>query len=186
MPWQEPINLAKRTDLKAAIAIGLDESFTSLRESLTDLEDRQAWAFPIEGRNSIAWIALHAMQNLDLHAYFTLYFLINDDQPHRNLTTDWGAYPNIGYGDEPSPSDELPTVSELIDLLNRIESNANQVLDQLSSDDLQRPVQDWWEYAADACMRTIWHTMAHVRQIWALRGALGAVKGDIWPYQHWA
>jgi hypothetical protein len=39
---------------------------------------------------------------------------------------------------------------------------------------------------SDAYMRTICHTMAHVRQIWLLRGALGLTDGKSWPRQHWA
>ncbi len=35
-------------------------------------------------------------------------------------------------------------------------------------------------------MWTIFHTMAHSRQIWLLRGALGLTDGRSWPQQHWA
>ena len=36
---------AKNTDLKAAIAIGLDEALTALEESFYDLDDQHLWAF---------------------------------------------------------------------------------------------------------------------------------------------
>ena len=29
------------------------------------------------------------------------------------------------------------------------------------------------------------HTMAHVRQIWLMRGAMGLTDKDGWPVQHW-
>jgi len=40
--------------------------------------------------------------------------------------------------------------------------------------------------SADAYMCTAMNTMAHVRQIWALRGAMGRAGKDGWPEQHWA
>jgi hypothetical protein len=32
----------------------------------------------------------------------------------------------------------------------------------------------------------VFHTMAHVRQIWCLRGVKGAYGATNWPFQHYA
>jgi len=50
---------ASNTHLKEAIAAGLDEALTALEECFFDLTDEQAWAFPIPGRNNVAWIVMH-------------------------------------------------------------------------------------------------------------------------------
>ena len=73
----------------------------------------------------------------------------------------------------------------MLDCLQTIRTQTIEVLDALTSEDLRKPVKDWWACASDSCMRTIWHTMAHVRQIWLLRGALGWREGQSWPHQHW-
>lgn len=39
---------------------------------------------------------------------------------------------------------------------------------------------------ANAYIRTIMHTMAHVRQIRMLRGVMGLTGEQGWPLQHWA
>jgi hypothetical protein len=53
-----------------------------------------------------------------------------------------------------------------------------------------RPGVEWFtrfnRTAADAYMRTIMHTMAHVRQIWYLRGVMGISDKNGFPHQHWA
>ena len=46
--------------------------------------------------------------------------------------------------------------------------------------------RDWSRTSADAYIRATMHTMAHVRQIWMLRGAMGLTDEQGWPLQHWA
>jgi hypothetical protein len=48
------------------------------------------------------------------------------------------------------------------------------------------PEWPWPGNRGDFLKRTIFHTMAHVRQIWLLRGALGLTDGKSWPQQHYA
>lgn len=61
---EEPMQ-AKGTDLKRAIAIGLDECTTALEEAFYDLTDEQFWAFPLDSRHNIVTLAMHALENLD-------------------------------------------------------------------------------------------------------------------------
>jgi hypothetical protein len=67
------------------------------------------------------------------------------------------------------------------------------VLDGTSVEELGQPnPSSWWfeEYTdrtrADAFVRATCHAMAHVRQIWFLRGLLGLTDAEGWPEQHWA
>ena len=182
------VKLAKNTDLRKAIEIGFDEAFTSLAESFHDLSDEQALAFPLEGHKNVAWIVMHSLRNLDEYGPYTLRYLSWEGEgDHRTWSIDWREYKDrFGMEAEPRPGDEFPPVAEMMKMLRTIESCTRQVLAGLSSEDLRKPVRDWWAAAADACMRTIWHTMAHVRQIWLLRGAMGWSEGQSRPRQHWA
>jgi len=181
------IKAAKGTHLKEAIAIGLDESFTSLRESFHDLSDEQVRAFPLAGRKNIAWIVMHSLMNLDMYGPYTLRYLTYESQgDHRRWCIDWRQYGSrFSMEAEPAPGDNFPPVRQMLNYLETIQAHTVDVLDGLTSEDLLRPVRDWWECASDSCMRTIRHTMAHVRQIWLLRGALGWREGQSWPHQHW-
>jgi len=62
---------------------------------------------------------------------------------------------------------------------------ATEIIGAATENDLRRALRHW-KAASDPYMRTIFHTMAHVRQIWLLRGALGLTDGKPWPQQHWA
>jgi hypothetical protein len=53
---------ATGTDLKRAIAIGLDECVTALDEALHGLTDEQLWAFPIGSRHNIVTLTEHCLQ----------------------------------------------------------------------------------------------------------------------------
>jgi hypothetical protein len=175
---------AKGTDLKRAVAIGFDESFTALEECFYDLSDEAVRTFPIPGRKNIAWIVMHSLMNLDTYGPFTLSFL-REDAGQPRTCYDWRASP-YHMDAVPQPGDAFPTVREMLERLHCIRSKTFGVLNALSSEDLLKPIRDWWTHAADACMRTIWHSMAHVRQVWLLRGAMGWREGQSWPHQHWA
>ncbi len=67
-PINHPARPAVRSDLKRGIQAALDESLCALTEAILDLSDEQTRAFPINGRNCIAWIAVECIMNLDRHA----------------------------------------------------------------------------------------------------------------------
>ena len=59
---------ALNTDLREAIAVGLDEAMTALEESFADLTDEQVRARPIPEQKSIRDILLHVLAVLDGYA----------------------------------------------------------------------------------------------------------------------
>ena len=180
MTEKHKIKLAKDTTLKGAIEIGLDEALTALEESFHDLSDEQVWSFPIKGRNNIAWILMHTLMNLDIYAVLF--------QTGQGLTESWGERWKY-KAPRPEPGEAFPSQRELVQTLHEVRDAAGPALSDAEEADLlgRRHSQDWWKgSAADAYMRTICHTMAHVRQIWLLRGALGLTDGATWPQQHWA
>ena len=177
---------AKGTDLKGAIVIVLDEALTSLEESFHDLTDEQFWAFPIEGRHNIVTIVEHLLETLDFYAC--------------EAQTDEGIVEHEDRYDiwHHSPEDvrdnmaDLPGVAEVAERLRTVAAAARKILDGQETGVLQslRP-GTWWADKADrtcldAYMRVTMHVMAHVRQIWLMRGAMGLTDKDGWPEQHWA
>jgi hypothetical protein len=172
---------ARAADLKQALYIGLDESFTALEESFQDLSDQQVWMFPIPGENNIAWIVMHCLDNLDDCA---------NDYPTGQRVMEyewrwdlWECRPE----ERPKPGDPFPAKVEMLDLLSRIRAAAFVTLAKLdeSTLTLQSIKHPTKHSLADFYLRTIYHTQCHVRQIWLLRGALGLAAGA-WPEQHWA
>ena len=171
---------AKDTHLKQAIEIGVDEALKALAESLSDLTDEQFWAFPVPGRNNIAWIAMHCLDNLDDCA-------VEKHTGARLYASEWRW--DLWQGsatDRPKPGDSFPGVAEVLSRLAAIREAATRALAEASDESLLRHVGDDPDKseAADWYVRTTYHTMAHVRQIWLLRGALGLGSGA-WPRQHW-
>jgi len=174
---------ARNTDLKRAIFIGLDEAFTALEEACYDLTDEQAWAFPLEGRNNIAWIVMTTLQNFDEYANGAqVGHCIFKPEWRWDL---WDCPPE----ERPKPGDAFPAVLEMLERLKRIRDAAMANLESATEDDLcgKRACGERWPgTAADAYMRTIHHALAHIRQIWLLRGIMGLVDATAWPRQHWA
>jgi len=174
---------ARDTDLKRAIFIGLDEAFTALEEAFDDLTDEQARAFPLAGRNNIAWIVMTTLQNFDEYANGAQVGQLTF--PHEWRWDLWNCKPE----ERPQPSDAFPAVAEMLALLGRIREAAMANLDSAGEDDLRgkRACGDRWPgTTADAYMRTIHHALAHIRQIWLLRGVMGLTDATAWPRQHWA
>jgi len=174
---------ARNTGLKEALGILLDEALTALEEAIHDLTDEQVRAFPMPGRNNIAWIVMHSLQNLDQYA--------NSFQSgarsfeHNECWSLWECKPQ----ERPKPGDPFPSQKEMLRTLKAVRRSAEKGLAAATDSDLRssRKAEDWWQKtAADAYMRTVCHTMAHVRQIWLLRGALGLTGGKSWPRQHWS
>jgi hypothetical protein len=174
---------AHNTGLKEAIIIGLDEAFTALEESFHDLNDDQVSSFPIPERNNIAWIVMHSLQNLDRYT--------NGLQTGKRILSDewrWNLW-GCGGDERPKPGDEFPSQKEMMDKLKAVRSAAMEAIDAAEESELREkgvPESGWDRTRADGYMRTIHHAMAHVRQIWLLRGALGITDGKSWPRQHWA
>ena len=174
---------ARDTDLKGAITIGLDEAFTALEESIHDLDDEQVRAFAIPDRNNIAWIMMHTLHNLDMYANA---FQAGDAALSHNER--WSLW-KCRYNERPKPGDDFPSQDELMKALDAVRTAATAGIGSASESDLngRRAADDWWPASsADAYMRTIFHAMAHARQVWLLRGALGLLDGKSWPQQHWA
>ena len=174
-------NDASNADLKQALFIGLDESFTSLEESIHDLNNDQVCAFPIPGENNIAWIVMHCLDNLDDCA---------NDRPtgQRVMTYEWRwDLWDCKPEERPKPGDLFPARGDMINLLHGIRAAAYVTLEKLDEPALTRlSFPDPTKHSlADFYLRTIFHTQCHIRQIWLLRGALG-LAGGYWPVQHWA
>jgi len=175
-------NTAVETDLKQAIAVGLDEALTALEECFYDLGDEQLQSFPIPGRNNIAWIVMHCLDSLDEHANGCA-------SGHRTFPAEWRwNLWNCRPEERPKPGDPFPTRDEMLGTLQGVREAAMGTIERIEEPAL---IERWIPHPqnhsrADFYMRTIYHTMAHVRQIWLLRGAVGLTDGQSWPRQHWA
>ena len=178
---------AKNTDLKGAIAIGLDEALTALEESFFDLTDEQVSKRAFPGRHNITTIVMHLLENLDTYACkFQAGRLTLEHEERFDV---WQFSPD----DLQDAQDGLPSVATMLARLRSLRAASTAALESATEDDLRGPrcAEDRWtdqqgRTSADAYMRTIWHTMAHVRQIWLMRGAMGLTDQDGWPEQHWA
>lgn len=175
---------ARQTDFRKAIAIGLDEAFIALEESFHDLNDAQLTAFPIADRGCIAWIVMHCLQNLDEYTNCSHKQAEKWTFPHEWRWDLWQCRED----ERPKPGDSYPTTSQMVNWLQSLRATATEFLDSLDAAGLAGKPDDehWPGNFADMYMRTIYHTMAHVRQIWLLRSALGLTSGGSWRRQHWA
>ncbi|MDP2871363.1 MAG: DinB family protein [Bacillota bacterium] len=172
---------AQQTQLKQALHIGLDECLSALEESLSGLTDEQARAFPLPGRNNVAWIAMHCLNCLDDLA-------VGAQTGHRLRPPDerWVLW-QCPAERRPKPGDAFPAVGDLVSYLQEIRDTGLRALDAMGEPALTRSVPGWsgkWTHA-DLLVRAGMHTAAHVRQIWLLRGLLGALPDGAWPRQHW-
>jgi len=125
--------------------------------------------------------------HIDTDAVFTQTYDEASDQdqwafPHEKRWDLW----RCSEEERPKPGDSFPAVAAILERLKAVREAATRIIDAASETDLRRPIGERWKSASDPYMRTIWHTMAHVRQIWLLRGALGLTDGMSWPQQHWA
>jgi hypothetical protein len=178
---------AIQTDLKKAIAVGLDECMTALEEGFCDLTDEQVWSRPLPDRHSIGTIVMHCLHNLNSYGLWSQVgsSLVGADERFDV----WNRSPQ----ELQSVQQGAPGVGEMVEQLQALRTAIVEGLDGLIADDLRKPRECSQWYAdfpdrnrADAYMRTIMHTMAHTRQVWMLRGAMGLTDKDGWPVQHWA
>ncbi len=171
--------------LKAAIAIALDEALAALGESIDGLSDEQLWAFPLPARHNIVTLAEHCIQGLDLYACEVQGAPLTFEPEAR-----FDALHHSPEALRPEMHD-LPTVAQEADRIERLREAVRATLEGIAPGALVAPGRAWWfeenpgKTRADAYWRCIWHTAAHVRQIWLLRGLLGAGDDRGWPEQHW-
>ncbi|NLS78266.1 MAG: DinB family protein [Chloroflexi bacterium] len=173
--------VAADIDLRGAIAVGLDEAFTALEEAIHDLSDEQLQDFPVAGKNNIAWIVMHCLDNLDQCANG-----IAGGERCMAYERRWDLW-KCAPEDRPQPGDPFPTREAMMALLHQVRKVAQTTLDNLSEEALtaRTVTHSIKKSRADFYMRAIYHAMSHLRQIWLLRGALGLAEGP-WPEQHWS
>ena len=92
-----------------AFAIGLSQSVTALEEAFCDLSDDQLRAFPIEGRNNIAWIVMHCIYSIDFFAVFR-------QRPEGALTVEWDRRWSWSCP-RPTAEESFPSAEEMLQLL---------------------------------------------------------------------
>jgi hypothetical protein len=179
---------SKPRALAESTQIALDEMFKALETSIARLSDTQLWSHPIEDRNNIGSILLHVLENIDRHAcYFqTGKWALDHEQYERFRVgtesskgrTDWVGAPNL---------------PEMATQVQTLKSTVLQTPEGITDRDLYSPrfgeQTYWWQQhgrlSIDAYHRVVWHANAHVRQIWCLRGAMGAVDREHFPQQFW-
>ena len=179
---------SKPRALAESTQIALDEMFKALETSIVGLSDEQLWSHPIEGRHSIGGILLHVLENIDRHAsYFQVGNWALDPEQHQRANF---------YGkpleDSEDPA-EFPGVQNARAQLQTLQAAVYQTLEGVTDRDLYSPrfgeQTYWWEQhrrlSIDAYHRVVWHANAHIRQIWCLRGVMGAVDRDHFPSQFW-
>ena len=180
--------VSKPRTLAESIHIALDEMFKALETSIAGLSDAQIWSHPIEGRHSIGTIVLHVLGNIDRHAcrFQVGTFALDPDQHDRFSVV---GRPIEDYTD----LTDVPGVQDIRSQLQTLKAAALQTLDGVTDSDLYSPRYGeqtyWWKQrgrmSIDAYHRVVWHANAHIRQIWCLRGAMGAVDREHFPRQFW-
>jgi hypothetical protein len=178
------------TDLHGAIAIGLQEVFALLEDSLAGLSEADLLARPVPDEQSIATIAMGILQHLDDHAIVCHGGASTFDHSDRWAigrraveASDGGGHGANGYLGEGPHSDALlpePSRGEVLALLAALRDGAERVIDTTSACDLTAPVQAtdiWPGSAAGAYLASIYHAMRQISRIWLIRGAMGATIG---------
>ncbi|HUS44828.1 MAG TPA: DinB family protein [Phycisphaerae bacterium] len=161
---------------KTVIAAGTKETLTALEESFSDLTDDRLHAFPIAGRNNIAWIVMHCLVNLDVYC--------NVYQGGKQVLEEWESRWQYGC-ERPKLGDPFPTGEQLRNLFVSVRAETLALLGAATDQDLERKRSGRAEEPSGDCyLRMIGHTNTHIRQIWLLRGALGLTHAMAWPQQH--
>jgi len=175
---------------KDAIGITLDEATTALAESFCDLTDEQVWSRPLADRHSIGTMVMHCLENLNGFACWVQTGTGVEGITEEDWFNMWSHTPqelDARQGDM-----DLPSVAQMTEWARQVREAAAAGLGSATEEDLRGPRADshWCQAtgrtAGDAYFRTIGHVMAHTRQIWCLRGAMGAFGPDAWPQQHYA
>jgi len=173
---------------KDAIRIMLDEATTALEEAFGGLSDEQLRAHPLPGRHTILTMVMHAIQTADDHWV--------GFQTGRRLLGDSEMFDMWSHGpaelDALQAPEDLPSAGEIVEKLRAVRDAAFAGLDEASEDDLRsdraakgvKASRGWT--AGHFYFRSICHVLAHTRQIWLLRGAMGLTDQQGWPEQHYA
>lgn len=172
-----------------ALEIVLDETTTALAECIHGLSDEQLRATPIEGRHSILTMVMHTLGTIDDFCVgFQVGTRLLAEQPWCDM---WSHGPAEIQALQASA--DLPTVEQVAAMIARVTAAAKEALASASEDDLRTDraavgalAERGWS-AARMYMRAFGHAAAHVRQVWALRGAMGCAGSDDdhWPQQHY-
>jgi hypothetical protein len=179
---------SKPRTLAEGIQIALDEMFKALETSIAGLSDAQVWAHPVENRNNVGFILLHVLENIDRHAcYFQTGEWALDHEQHKPILA--------GGGQSADRADwtGAPGVQKLSAHVHILKSAVLRTLEGVTDRELYSPrfgeQTYWWKQhgrlSIDAYHRVVWHANAHIRQIWCLRGAMGAVDREHFPQQFW-
>jgi hypothetical protein len=174
-----PDHNAQHAGFADSLMIGLDEVTAALVEAIADLDDKQVAALPVAGRNNIAWIVMHCLENLGWFGCACLGGKMPVEHADR-----WAW-----QSPRPRAEETFPTAKELRLAVARVRQTVLDNFSGVSDDELRAaPGRENKSKAtrADCCIRTIWHTAAHVRQIWFICGALGLTDAKSWPRQHWS
>jgi hypothetical protein len=175
--------VSKNSGFKDFVSIALEEALTALEESIRDLGDEQVKAFPVEGRNNIAWIAMHSLAGMDI-----ICGQGQGSEPAYSWEPRWDLW-QAPPEQKPKPGDEFPSREELMQRINAVrKAVAGRLAETDETELLSNRAPKEWNHegnSADLYARSIYHTMAHVRQIWLLRGAMGLAANSHWPTVHW-
>jgi hypothetical protein len=166
------------TDLKKLVHINMDEALTGLEENLQGLDDEILATFPTEGCNNISWVTMHTLQVFD--QYCVLF-----QRGHSAVDSGKFWVINTPPADTKDP---YPGRREIFETLEPVRSAIFESLQEASEEDLlgRRHVPEEWQgNALDAYVRGAFHAMTHLRQIWAIRGALGLTCKKTMPKQLW-
>jgi len=173
-------------DLKSALAEMLNEALTALEEAIYDLSDDKVWRRTFADKHAIGTMVMHLIETLDTYTckFQTGQFVLD----HQGRFDIW----KIEDGSMPEEGEDLPTVKQMVSSIRKLRQAALAALRSATESDLLgvRQCDHWWtkrgRTAGDAYMRAIGHAMAHIRQIWLMRGAMGLSSKDGWPNQHLA
>jgi len=175
---------------KDCLGIVLNETTTALEESFCDLTDAQVWGRPVPQRHSIGTMVMHCLESLNGFACWVQTGRgapVPADEAQFDM---WSCTPE--QLDQRQKGADLPATAQMAQWLRQVRELATQGLDSATEEDLRGPRanSDWCRRthrpAGDAYMRCLAHVAAHVRQIWCLRGAMGAFNESAWPQQHYA
>lgn len=175
---------------KDLIAIALDEAMTALEESFHDLSHQQVWHRPLPDRHSIGTMVMHCLANLNDYGCWVQTNEGVEEAQEEPWFDMWKNDP--GVLDAEQKGRQLPEPEQMVAWLHRARQKVTEGLATATEADLRGPRagEDWCRQfgrtTGDAYARTVFHTMAHVRQIWCLRGVMGAYGATNWPFQHYA
>jgi hypothetical protein len=185
MPIPEE-RLARNMELKKSMLMGLDECHIALRESYAELDDDAFRRFPVKHHNNIVTIVMHCLQQHDdfngnlqhrrgIQANYEWHFLKHEER--------FGLW---GLSEEklPKEGDEFPSVAEVVQRHDEVHTSIIENITVLSEEDFTSSGVGPWPRLCDMFFRAIYHTNAHIRQIWYLRGIMNIEDG--WPKQHYA